>query len=201
MKYSFFSRVLKLNVLPCVWLFIASATQAQAAQPFWSFSGYVDYLALDEEVAAYNGLGDSAFALGVTADYHLGNTWIIAGSFGLAGFDDQAEFSQRVRSNFGDESTESSSVSGMQFAASVGKAFEFAQMPGVIWTPKLGFMNYFGTDRSISNCSDCFEEEIDISGGVYAALALDKKGKGFGTELQWHLSGDQKIGLRLQYRF
>lgn len=69
-----------------------------------------------------------------------------------------------------------------------------------------GVSGVFGSERSIGNCSNCFSEDIDISGGLFAKAGLVKnvsKSIALGFQLTQYLSGDidNSLGLVLSSRF
>ena len=63
-----------------------------------------------------------------------------------------------------------------------------------------GLSGIFFSERSISSCSNCYSEDIDIDGGLYGVLGVGHKLGYFDIGLQFHqyFTGDLDNGFRLK---
>lgn len=173
---------------------LADCAQAQSpSQPTrggWEWGGYIEHINIDPEVASREWIEDSANALALGAEYYVPNSMLtLGGGFEFLAYSDKADFSQRVEDIYGDTRSESSDASAAAAYAEVGLNFPLDAM---FITAKLGANTLFSSSRSISNCEDCYEDDIDINGGAYLQAQ-------FGTVIGWaelslvykhYLSGD-----------
>jgi hypothetical protein len=63
-----------------------------------------------------------------------------------------------------------------------------------------GVSGILGSERSISNCRNCYSEDIEIDGGVYGVLGIGQTLGNLDLSLQFqqYFSGDLDNTLRLK---
>ncbi len=178
------------------------ATQVMAAEPKepaysgWSWSGHVGTLNLDSKVAYNEYVKDSAWVAGVAAERYSSDsnlTFLIGLDF--IGYDDEASFRQNTTD--GRKSSDASAVMGY---VEFGPRIPFGADKSNYFIAHAGLSGIFSSERSISNCSNCYSEDIDITGGFYGALGV---GHSFGNldlglQFQQYFSGDIDNSLRLR---
>jgi len=167
----------------------------------WSWSGHVDHVAIDSEAAAEQWIEDSATAIGGAAEYYSSkteNTLVLGASVLL--YHDNAEFAQYVEDYWGDvDYTESDATAFMLFAE-YGPKYRFGQDNMSFFSVRGGVSGILASERSISNCSNCYSEDIEIDGGVYGVLGIGQTLGSLDLSLQFqqYLSGDLDNTIRLK---
>lgn len=168
----------------------------------WEVGGYIETLSLEDDVIS-EGIGEDAFAFGVSGEYFLTDllSFTVGGSF--VSFDDDDEFRQRVEDFYGDDSVETSDVQGLQLFVDFGPTFTFGADKNAFLTLRGGASEFAFTERSISGCSDCRDEDVDVDGGVYGLVGVGANIKRLQLSLQalQYASGDQKNGVRFSVNF
>jgi hypothetical protein len=173
----------------------------QARQTGWSWSGHADHINIDKEAAAGQWIEDTAFAIGGAAEYYASdseNTLSLGASFIF--YRDNAEFSQYVEDYWGDEGYEESDANAFMLFAEYGPKYRFGQDNMSFFSVRGGVSGILGSERSISNCSDCYSEDIEIDGGVYGVLGVGQTLGAVDISLQFqqYFSGDLDNTLRLK---
>jgi hypothetical protein len=167
----------------------------------WSWSGHVDHVTIDSQAAAEQWIEDSATAIGGAAEYYSSateNTLVLGASVLL--YRDNAEFAQYVEDYWGDvDYTESDATAFMLFAE-YGPKYRFGQDNMSFFTVRGGVSGILASERGISNCSNCYEEDIEIDGGVYGVLGIGQTLGSLDLSLQFqqYLSGDLDNTIRLK---
>jgi hypothetical protein len=167
----------------------------------WSWSGHVDHVTIDSEAAAEQWIEDSATAIGGAAEYYSSkteNTLVLGASVLL--YHDNAEFAQYVEDYWGDvDYTESDATAFMLFAE-YGPKYRFGQDNMSFFSVRGGVSGILASERSISNCSNCYSEDIEIDGGVYGVLGIGQTLGSLDLSLQFqqYLSGDLDDTIRLK---
>ncbi|MEW6990264.1 outer membrane beta-barrel protein [Colwelliaceae bacterium 6441] len=139
---------------------------------------------IDSEVADQELIDDSAtyIRIGWEGKKQLENNAIIFGA-GISGllYSDNAKFKQEVKSTFGKHSTASSSAESFGAYAELGYYHSLNERAdlGVF----AGYDFAFSSSRSISNCSDCKSEDIDVDTGLYIMPKVK-----FAINQNWSLS-------------
>ena len=129
---------------------------------------------LDDKKAKKEGVEDSAPYLKPGFELYR-SSWLFGGGLSIIFYDDNQEFKQAVEDFTGDTSVEESSAFATDIYAEVGYRHEFSDH---LYLDVIGGYEYMlQSDRSISNCSNCFEEDIDLSAGLYLAPRLQLKKK------------------------
>ena len=167
----------------------------------WSWSGHIDHVTIDSESAAEQWIEDSATAIGGAAEYYSStteNTLVLGASVLL--YRDNAEFAQYVEDYWGDvDYTESDATAFMLFAE-YGPKYRFGSDNMSFVTVRGGVSGILASERSISNGSNCYSEDIEIDGGVYGVLGIGQTLGSLDLSLQFqqYLSGDLDNTLRLK---
>lgn len=167
----------------------------------WSWSGHIDHVTIDSQVAAEQWIEDSATALGGAAEYYSStteNTLVLGASVLL--YRDNAEFAQYVEDFWGDvDYTESDATAFMLFAE-YGPKYRFGSDNMSFVTVRGGVSGILASERGISNCSNCYSEDIEINGGLYGVIGVGQTLGSLDLSLQFqqYLSGDLDNSLRLK---
>lgn len=204
-----------MKITPCQPLLLLAALMvapALVAEPYqgreqnpvytgWSWSGHVDHINLVEEEAAREGVEDTAFALGGAAEYYASNTAnTLSLGLNLLFYHDNEAFAQYVEDYWGDEGYEESDANALMLFAEYGPKYRFGLQKNSFFSARLGVSGIFASERSISNCSNCYSEDIDIDGGVYGILGIGQTLGRIDIDLQFqqYFGGDLDNALRLK---
>jgi len=162
----------------------------------WTASGEV--INFDPAVAAYDGISDSGFGLGVG---YAGEKGLFNFSVGATFYfiDDENKFTQRVESDWsGDTSTEKSSIDAGSLYIDAGFQYPLSES----FTIGLnGGYRYFDISRTISNCRDCYSEGVRIDSDTYLKpfARLDFNERFSGDLAYFSYSGDKGADDSLQF--
>ncbi len=179
---------------------LASQTMAdsreEVAYSGWSWSGHVGTLNLDSKVAQEQYIEDSAWTIGVAAERYSSDsnvTFLIGLDF--IGYSDKMPFDQNTTDGW-KESDASAAMAYVEF----GPRIPFGVDQTNYFTAHAGVSGIFSSERGISYCSDCYNEEIDVSGGLYGVLGVGHSFGSFdlGLQFQQYFSGDLDNSLRLR---
>ena len=145
---------------------------------------------IDGEEAFGQGIEDSALYIRLGLEFQR-SSWLYG--FGLSGliYDDNAEFSQTVRDQFGNISTADSSAEAFDLYGEVGYRYMFSTATYLDFFT--GYEQVLTSGRSISNCTDCYDDDIDIDSGLYLMPRLQFETQGgyiFSLSYRQYLSGD-----------
>lgn len=174
--------------------FSANAQDSDVAGE-WGYTAYANVVNIDSDTALSQGIDDSAYSIGISADY-LQNNWITSLGAEIIVYDDNAEFTQVVEGsgvfNRGDVSTESSTANAILAYVGTGYQWYFGEEKDVALTLQGGFSHLFESTRSIDSCSNCYSEDIDVDAGAYVKASLLRAGDtfSFGVHVQQFLGGD-----------
>lgn len=180
------------------------------ARGTWSFGGYLNRLSVDNEgyinpFTERLELGDEAFSLGFRAEYLMPIDLSLAFQIGFINFEDNSEFYQDVYDYWGYAYTEESDVHALHFEFDIGPQYFFGPKGALSISPRVGFMTVLGEERSITNCSFCYEEDLDISGGVSFGIDARADVGSFliGVSGRGYAQGDinSSISLNMQTHF
>jgi hypothetical protein len=183
--------------------------EAVPAYSGWASNVFIGQWTLDSETAKKEGVGTSAVVFGLNGEYYFGgkNQSLQFGG-GFLSYDDKNDFSVETEgvgwANKGDKSTESSSASAIFANFEYGVRHRFGPHKGGYVAGRGGFNALFASERSISNCTDCPSQDIDISGGFYGVAAVGFNfTRGFSMDLDYKqfFSGDIKNGIALNFRW
>ncbi|WNO08776.1 porin family protein [Teredinibacter sp. KSP-S5-2] len=161
--------------------------QAPARSNAWYIGGgRVD---IDSQIASEQGIGDSATYIKV-GWVGQNKNFVYGAGISYLDYSDNRSFNQQVESNWGDRSTESSDASASAFFGEGGYTFMPSKYVGIDMLA--GMELIWRSERGIGNCSDCYEEDIDVDSGIYVSprLRLIADGFTFSISYQHYLSGD-----------
>lgn len=154
--------------ISCVLLWAMPAIGGQ-----WNGGGLLGQVNFDSEAAGREGVETSATSFGGYAEFQTDAlvAFSMGGEFIL--YDDNEEFTQLVEYEdiFGDSDgtgSESSDAMAIHLFADVGPRWKFG---GGYLAVAGGFSSAVYSERSISNCVDCYAEDIELDGGGYVKLA------------------------------
>jgi hypothetical protein len=183
----------------------ATPTNRPAANPSysaWSWSGHIDHVNFDKESAWLQGINNGATAIGIAAERYT-NTSEMTLSLGVnfLMYNDNDEFAQYVESYSGNVNYNESDASAIMLFAEYGPKYRFGLDNMSFFTARGGISGILASERSISNCSNCYSEEIDLDGGIYGLLGVGHTFGNFdiGLQLQQYFSGDINNIVRLKF--
>lgn len=167
----------------------------------WSWSGHVDHVTIDSQAAAEQWIKDSATAIGGAAEYYSStseNTLVLGAS--LLFYRDNAEFAQYVEDYWGDVDYTESDANALMLFAEYGPKYRFGQDNMSFFSVRGGVSGILGSERSISNCRNCYSEDIEIDGGVYGLVGIGQTLGRLDLSLQFqqYFSGDLDNTIRLK---
>lgn len=171
----------------------------------WLFNVTLETLNIDEKVADEQLIEPDAPALFLEGEYFLSDAFSVAGGFGFIQYDDNNEFSQTTESIYGgDEESSDSSATGIPLYFALGYTqFSNSTVPAY-WSLHGGASYMLESERSISNCSDCHSEDIEVDGGLYgeasAGLNLFRSFT-LGIYYKSYFSGDMEDAVGLKFSF
>lgn len=181
-------------------LALAQDSEQQISSGDWGMSVYASQTSIDSTIAAQQGIDDSLWVIGVSADYTKSN-WITSLGVEAVLYDDQDEFSQAVEGtglvNRGDVSTKSSSASGALLFAATGYQWLYGEKQNIALRLQGGYSVLARSERSIANCSDCYSEDIDVDAGLFVRAGVMRSTEhfSFGIHLQQYVGDGLNTGL------
>lgn len=149
---------------------LLAASTAHGGQ--WNGGGYIGIVEFDSDAADAQGVDESAETMGGFAEFQTDT--LIAVSMGgeFVFYDDDEEFTAWVEYEYdwGDDDTgvESSDAYAMHLFGDIGPRWQFDRGYASV---AAGYSGAVYSERSITNCSDCPSEDIDLDGGGYAKAA------------------------------
>lgn len=182
----------------------APATSVSLANK-WLFNVTVETLNIDQKVADEQLIEPDAPALFLEGEYFFNDTFSAAGGFGFIQYDDNNEFSQLTESVYGgDEESSDSSATGIPLYFALGYTRFYGSTLPVYWSMHGGASYMLESERSISNCSNCHSEDIEVDGGVYgeASAGINLfRSVTLGVYYKSYFSGDMEdaVGLKLSF--
>ena len=169
----------------------------------WSWSGNVDHISIKNDVANRPDIqiGSQATALGLAAEYFTSSSEMTY-SVGLnyIMYNDNNEFYQYVDNYWNGTSYQQSDANAMMLYVEAGPKYRLGADGMSFFTARAGGSWIFDSTRSISNCSDCYSEDLNINGGLYGTLGI---GHNFGNveislQFQQYFTGDLDNSVRLK---
>lgn len=173
--------------------FQASAQDQSLSE--WQWDLNISSVSIDSDAALQQGVDDSAFSLGVAANYVSAN-WVTSFTLDLFLYDDNNEFRQDVIGeglfNSGDRTVESSEATAALFSVATGYRWKFGEKDAAAFDLQGGYSVVGFSERSISNCSDCYSEDIDLDGGAFiqASIRRNISSYSIGLFTKQYVSGD-----------
>lgn len=191
----------KLLLLSPLFLSATAIAQTYPATPGWSVSGHVDHMTFDKEAAWEQGIADNATAIGFAVERFQNtteNTWSLGMNFIF--YNDDDEFAQYVEDYWGYANYQESSASAISLFADYGPRYRFGADKLSFFTVRGGLTGVVYSKRGISDCRDCYSEDIDIDGGLYGLLGIGRTTGSIDWSLQFqqYLSGDIDNVIRLK---
>ncbi len=171
-------------------IFIGLPAQSQPSEaPYsaWSWSGHIDHMTFDDDKAWSAGIADHATAIGFAAERFTNtsdNTLSLGMSFIF--YNDNDEFAQYVEDYWGDTDYAESSANALTVFAEYGPKYQFGADKLSFFTVRGGATGVFLSERGIDSCSNCYEEDIDIDGGLYGAIGIGRSSGFLDWSLQVH---------------
>jgi hypothetical protein len=177
------------------------ANPANANYTGWSWSGHVDHINIDKEAAFSQGIKDTAIAVGGAAEYYSSNSEnTLSLGINVLFYRDNAAFGQYVDDYWSGVDYEESDANAFMLFAEYGPKYRFGRDNMTFVTIRGGISGILASERSISNCRNCYSEDIEIDGGVYGVIGIGQTlGRlDLGLQFQQYFSGDLDNSLRLK---
>ncbi|WP_299267471.1 hypothetical protein [uncultured Psychrosphaera sp.] len=172
----------------------------------WSMNVNLGLASINSDLNS-QGLGDSASVFGLSFDQLNENKYLSIFAERVS-FEDDYSFSQDVviTSGYGGSSngTEKSEASALSIGGAYGFAWFVNENKSMLYAQG-GVNLLLDATRGIPNCSDCYEEDLDVSGGLFgrvgANIFIDNIILGVYSSLA--LSGDveSNFGIKLGFQF
>lgn len=165
----------------------------------WSLSGEIGTMNIDSEVANQQYIDDSATIFGFAAErYSSDSDFTFTVGLDFISYNDNNSFAQNTTDGY-----KSSDASAMLIFAEFGPKIRFGTDNSNYFIAHGGASHVFNSERSVSFCSDCYSEKIDVDGGFYGILGVGHSFNSFDLDLQYqqYFSGDFDNSLRLKLSF
>lgn len=150
---------------------------------------------VSEQSAAQAGIGDSGAAINGTLKLTIYDLFMVSGAFSVAFPSDYRPFSQEVMPQFGgDVHSADSSLSIATYSVAAGVRTPFLALGSTSkgWIGAALFAEYgtagFSGNRSISNCGDCRNDDLHMSGGSFWHAGLDLLVPSRSSKVAWALA-------------
>ncbi len=147
------------KVLAALLITIVSVNTAQAR---WGFG--IGQSNINEDQSVLEGIEDSSTALSFFYTQPKKNKTNFTIGTNLYMYDDNQGFTNNTTGG-----VKSSSASGVSIFGDIG--YRFKTNSKLTFIPKAGYEAMISSTRSIPNCTNCDEEDIDIDAGIYAEIA------------------------------
>lgn len=169
----------------------------------WAFNIGLEQVSIDKEQAfsADAQIDDSALSLHFEGEYFFHSHYSVTLGLAFLQYDDLASFNQDTTGG-----NKSSDASAMPVYGELGYKRFFGPNDKVYLTTRAGVSVVLASERSISNCSNCYEEDIEIDGGFYGMLGAGMRlGQTWALGLHYknYFSGDieNAVGLTISYGY
>ena len=165
---------------------------------------YLESVTIEDEPATASRIGTSLISLGLSGEaaWSLDGASQIAlgGGFGLTGGDDEDSDEVRVRNTTtGKVETKKESDSGLSLFADINYRYAFHESVRAV--AGAGVVKY-SLDRTVANCSDCPNEDIELDVGTYLKFgAIFGKNKGAEVQFRYFLADDFASALHATWRW
>jgi hypothetical protein len=172
----------------------------------WTWSGHIEHVNIDKDAAWLEGIDDSATAIGFAAErYTDSNDFTLSLGASFLIYNDNDEFAQYVEDYWGDTDYSESDADAFMLFAEYGPKYRFGANNMGFFTARAGISGILGSERSISSCSNCYSEDIDIKGGAYGLLGVGQTfGRvDIGLQFKQYFSGDldNSLGFKISGAF
>lgn len=167
-------------------------------QHVWGAS--VHSMAIDEQVALSSRVGEELTSINFFWQGEINNLLLSAG-MGLLTYEDHGGYQVNVTDQYGNSSTKTASASGVDLNFEAGYRHKISKLNLDI----LAGFSSFNSSRSVDNCSDCPDEDIEIDSGSYIKPRIGYQfGEKWGAELSYtnYFTADvsNNIGLAFTFR-
>ncbi len=183
---------------------IAYLSLYSSAHADWAIGGYLEQVNIDNNKARSEGVDDTAYAIGFSADYIINQYLSASLGSSIIIYDDEESFTETVQVvggiDDGDIETADSSANAIQIYAGLGPQFFFGNKSNAYFKAHAGLSNILQSERSIGNCSDCREEDIDIDSGAYIQASLGYQFKKLNFSAQYTQYANEDKGLSNTFR-
>ena len=140
--------------------------------------------------------------MGGAAEYYSSNSEnTLSLGVNLLFYRDNAAFGQYVEDYWdGDVDYEESDANAFMLFAEYGPKYRFGQDNMTFVTIRGGLSGILASERSISNCRNCYAEDIEIDGGLYGVIGIGQTlGRlDLGLQFQQYFTGDIDNSVRLK---
>ncbi len=165
----------------------------------WNFG--IGYYNLDKTTAQQECIDSSATYIHFGYEGQDGN-FLFGG--GISGYllGDNCKFSQDIIDGWGDRSTESSDANAYGLYGELGYSFPIT--PGAVHFDLTGGVEKVWAERGISNCSNCYSENINLDSGFYIRPKFKFMSKGgftFTIGYNYFPSADINNGITLTFGY
>ncbi|WP_028885090.1 porin family protein [Teredinibacter turnerae] len=131
----------------------------------------IGQVSFDSELAAREGVDDSALYVVAGWEGRYRSNLIVGAGISLYDYSDNEAFEQLTESSWGgNERNSSSSATAYNLYGELGYGVDLA--PTVSLDLLAGYEMVLSSERSISYCSDCYSEDIEIDSGLFVAPRL-----------------------------
>lgn len=172
----------------------------------WLFTIGVEQVSLDEKQSAVEWIDDSAVGINFEGEYFFHPHYSVSLGISLLSYDDNASFTQETEDSWGDDDSSESDAMGFPLYGEVGYKHFFGPHGKTYVAARGGYSVMLASERGIGNCSNCYEEDIDIEGGAYGSLGAGVRlGTSWllGVQYKHYFSGDidRSAGLSISYSY
>ncbi len=170
-----------------------------AEYPISGFYFSVGRANFDSDIAEQERIEDSSTFLRAMWEGQKGQLVYGAG-VGMYLYSDNEGFTQWVEDSFGNTDRAKSSASGFTAIGEVGYAKALNE--NIALEALGGVELMLSSERGIDNCSNCYEQDIDIDGGMYLMPRLRISSTGsfnFSISYQHFLSGDIESAIAANF--
>jgi len=163
---------------PSIFLLLSLATPPIFAQTsntsIWSWGGQLGTLNINKESAIRERIKNDATVLGLFAN-HQSNWFFTSLGLDFITYNDNDSFTQATSNGFGRRNASSSSANATNIFMAIGPKLTIGTQQNAIIYTQVGLSSLFESDRSISNCSNCFSEDINIESGAFTKTGFKFK--------------------------
>jgi len=206
MKYQRLGLFLGLLVAACSGNAVAQDDSHGYKAGYWTGAIGLSYHLLNEESVAEQGLGDDGFSVDLYASYFIKENLAAVFGFGFMRLDDNAQFTQQVTSNLdSNPQSASSEVSAFPVFAELNYQTRTIGSSAFKFQLGAGYSDLLSVDRSITDCTNCREDNLDVEGGPYANASMMYEGasnrSNFGLRVRHYLSGDLSNSIMFVFEY
>ena len=169
----------------------------------WAFNFGLEQVSFNKEQAASPSaqIDDSAIGLIFEGEYFFSSHYSATVGMEYLAYDDNGSFTQNTTDGY-----KSSDASGIPIYGELGYKRFFGENERAYVTARAGMSIMVSSERSISYCSDCAEQDIEIDGGFYGMAGLGVRlghNWALGAHYKSYLTGDieNAVGVSVSYGY